>query len=223
MGDLMVLKNVMSELDSVFKSFEVYASARQLIIVESKNIVKACRESITAAHSANAAIPGNQDDMLKEAYEKAEKAGQILKNLQKNKAYGKFWRQNLNKYFITAEQEIVEAFSLLAIIKQDEITSRDITFRTQNPDSYLKTKTTVKVSDLAYVFGLLDCVGELKRVIMDSLNRTDSDFAKKVFVIMQELFQKLEPFTQFSNSFDHLKPKIDAARYAVNDAKKLLK
>ena len=97
------------------------------------------------------------------------------------------------------------------------------TFRTQNPDSYLKTKTTVKVSDLAYVFGLLDCVGELKRVIMDSLNRTDSDFAKKVFVIMQELFQKLEPFTQFSNSFDYLKPKIDAARYAVNDAKKLLK
>ena len=221
----MSLENVKSELDSVFKSFEVYASARQFIIVESKNIVKACRESITAAHSANAAIPGNQDDMLKVAHEKAEKAGQILKNLQKRMKndYGKFWRQNLNEYFITAEQEIVEAFSLLAIIKQDKIPLRDITFRTQDPDSYLKTKTTVKISDLAYVFGLLDCVGELKRVIIDSLNRTDSDFAKKIFVIMQELFKKLEPFMQFSNSFDYLKPKIDAARYAVNDATKSLK
>ena len=79
----MALKNVKSELDAIFKSTEVYASARQFIIVESKNIVKACRESITAAHSANAAIPGNQDDMLKEAHEKVEKAGQILKNLQK--------------------------------------------------------------------------------------------------------------------------------------------
>ena len=221
----MTLKNTKSEVDTIFKSTEVYASARQFIIVESKNIVKACRESITAAHSANAAIPGNQDDMIKKSHEKAEKAGQILKNLQKRMKndYGKFWRQNLNEYFINAEQEIVEAFSLLAIIKQEEIPSKDIPFRTQNPDSYIKMKTTVKVSDEAYVFGLLDCVGELKRVIMDSLNRTDSDFAKKVFIIMQELFQKLEPFTQFSNSFHYLKPKIDAARYAVNDAKKLLK
>ena len=40
---------------------------------------------------------------------------------------------------------------------------------------------------------------------------------------MQELFKKLEPFMQFSNSFDYLKPKIDAARYAVNDATKSLK
>jgi len=40
---------------------------------------------------------------------------------------------------------------------------------------------------------------------------------------MQELFKKLEQFTQFSNSFHHLKPKIDVARYAVNDAKKSLK
>ena len=60
-------------------------------------------------------------------------------------------------------------------------------------------------------------------MIIDSLNRTDSDFAKKIFVIMQELFKKLEPFMQFSNSFDYLKPKIDAARYAVNDATKSLK
>ena len=221
----MVLKNVMSELDSVFKSFEVYASARQLIIVESKNIVKACRESITAAHSANAAIPGNQDDMLKEAHEKAEKAGQILKNLQKRMKndYGKFWRQYLNEYIFDSEQEIVEAFSLLAILEQTRIPTKIIDFRIQNPGEYQKTRASLTVSGEAYVFGLLDCVGELKRVIMDSLNRIDSDFAKKVFVIMQELFQKLEPFTQFSNSFDYLKPKIDAARYAVNDAKKLLK
>jgi predicted translin family RNA/ssDNA-binding protein len=83
-------------------------------------------------------------------------------------------------------------------------------------------------------------VGELKRVIIDSMNRADSVFAKDVFKIMQEMFNKLEEFTQFSNSFSFsnrrnysdpesgskhqsdLKQKIDVARYAVNNARKLL-
>ena len=219
----MVRKYAIPELDATFTDLKVFASARQLIIVESKDIVKECRESITAAHSANAAIPGNQEDALKEAQEKAEKAGEILKRLQKQvkNMYGRFWSHDLNEFFLNAEQEVVEAFSTLAVIKQEEIPPRDIPFRFQDP--YLKTETTVKVSDLAYIFGLLDCVGELKRVIMDSLDRDDSDFAKNVFIDMQELFKKLEPLTQFSNSFRYLKPKIDAARYAVNDAKKLLR
>ena len=219
----MVRKYAIPELDAIFPDLDVFARSRQLIIVESKDIVKKCRESITSAHSANAAIPGNQEDALKEAQEKAEKAGEILKKLQKQvkNIYGRFWSHDLNEFFINAEQEVVEAFSTLAVIKQEEIPPRDIPFRFQDP--YLKTETTVKVSDLAYIFGLLDCVGELKRVIVDSLNRDDSDFAKNVFIDMQELFKKLEPLTQFSNSFHYLKPKIDAARYAVNDAKKLLR
>ena len=219
----MVRKYAIPELDATFTDLKVFATARQLILKESKDIVKECRESITVAHSANAAIPGNQEDALKEAQEKAEKAGEILKKLQKRMKsdYGRFWSQDLSEFFLNAEQEVVEAFSTLAVIKQEEISPRDIPFRFQDP--YLKTKTTVKVSDLAYIFGLLDCVGELKRVIMDSLNRDDSDFAKNVFIDMQELFKKLEPLTQFSNSFRYLKPKIDAARYAVNDAKKLVR
>ena len=219
----MVRKYAIPELDATFTDLKVFASARQLIIVESKDIVKECRESITSAHSANAAIPGNQEDALKEAQEKAEKAGEILKKLQKQvkNIYGRFWSHDLNEFFINAEQEVVEAFSTLAVIKQEEIPPRDIPFRFQDP--YLKTETTVKVSDLAYIFGLLDCVGELKRVIVDSLNRDDSDFAKNVFIDMQELFKKLEPLTQFSNSFYDLKHKIDVARYAVNDAKKLVR
>ena len=221
----MVRKYAIPELDAIFPHLDVFARSRQLIIVESKDIVKECRESITAAHSANAAIPGNQEDALKEAQEKAEKAGEILKRLQKQvkNMYGRFWSHDLNEFFLNAEQEVVEAFSTLAVIKQEEIPPKVITFRIQDPDSFPNVKTTVKVSDLAYIFGLLDCVGELKRVIVDSLNRDDSDFAKNVFIDMQELFKKLEPLTQFSNSFYDLKHKIDVARYAVNNAKKLVR
>ena len=64
----MVRKYAIPELDAIFTTLKVFASARQLIIVEAKDIVKACRESITAAHSANVAIPGNQDDMIKKSF-----------------------------------------------------------------------------------------------------------------------------------------------------------
>ena len=76
----------------------------------------------------------------------------------------------------------------------------------------MKTKSTVKVSDEGYIFGLLDCVGELKRVIIDLQNRNDMDSSKEIFALMQNLFKMLEPFTNYSNSFTDLKPKIDTVR-----------
>ena len=39
---------------------------------------------------------------------------------------------------------------------------------------------------------------------------------------MQEMFKKLEIFTQYSNSVEYLKPKIDSSRYSLTDVKKLL-
>ena len=225
----MVLKNVKSELGSSFKQIEKYASARQMIIVENKDIVKACRESITASRAANMALPGNQEEKLERAQEKAEKAGKILKRLQKRMKgdFGRFWRQELNTFLINSEQEVVEAFSFLAVIKQEEIPPLSIPFWTQNPDSYVKRKTTVKVSEIAYVMGLLDCIGELKRAIVDALSRTDREVAEKIFTIMQELFKELEPFTEFSNlregGYAGLKPKIDSAGYAIRDTKEMLK
>ena len=57
---------------------------------------------------------------------------------------------------------------------------------------------------------------------MDSLNRNDPDFAKEIYKLMQEMFKKLEIFTQYSNSVEYLKPKIDSSRYSLTDVKKLL-
>jgi len=107
-------------------------------------------------------------------------------------------------------------------MNQEQIPTRDISFRFQHPDSYKMVKTTIQVSERAYVFGLLDCIGELKRVILDSMNRNDIDFSRKVYEQMQDLFGKLEIFTEYSNSVSDLKPKIDAARHILNDTKKIL-
>ena len=221
----MTLKNVKSEIAAVFNAFKKYGSARQLAITEKNNIVKECRESIATVHSANVAENGNREDIIKDAQEKAEKAGQMLKILQARMKgdYGKSWSRSLYTFVAAAEQEIVEAFSVLAIMKRQEIPSMDIQFRAQDPDSYIKTKTTVRVSYEAYVLGLLDCVLELKRVVLDSLDRSDDGHASDVFKTMHELFNMLERFMQFSNSVDGLKVKIDKARYQVSETRKLLK
>ena len=219
-----MLENVNDELDRISKSLTTFENARQFTITESKDILNECRKSINASISASSELPGNQDKMCKESQERAEKGASLLKKLQKRLKddYGKSWKQDLRDYIENPEQEIVEAFSLLAILKQQKIPTREISFRMKDPDSYQMIKNTVKVSEGAYIFGLLDCVGELKRAVIDSLNRTDSAFANEVYKIMKEIFLKLETFTQYSNSVNDLKPKIDSARYLIADVRQLL-
>ena len=101
-----------NELDEVHKSLKTFSNARKFIIVENKEIVKACRESINAAHSANASLPGDQSDKLKKSQERAHKAANLLKKLHKRLKtdYGKSWRQDLNEFVFDSEQEVVESF-----------------------------------------------------------------------------------------------------------------
>ena len=52
----MNIEDTNNEIREVHKSLKVFSNARKFIIVENKEIVKACRESINAAHSANASL-----------------------------------------------------------------------------------------------------------------------------------------------------------------------
>ena len=221
----MALKNVKSEIKEISRSLETYGNAKQFVFAESPDVIKACRESMSAAHKVNSAIPENQDEMLKEAQEKVGKAAHKLKT-EHNKVktqYGKFWRRDLNRGFVAAEQEIVEAISLLAVITRKEIPSREISFRTRIPGSYDMKYDKIKVSDDAYVYGLLDCIQELGAVVLDSKRRNDFDFANKVYAIMEKLFNELEGLTEFSNSLKKIKPKLASAAGTLNNAKRLLK
>ena len=224
MGDLMVLKNVKSELEYITRSLKTYGKAKPFVVALDQEIIRDCASSIKAAHKINSAIPENQDEMLKEAALMVGKACQKLKTGQRKlkTQYGKFWRRDLNRLFVDSEQEIIEAISLLAIITRKEIPSREISFRTQIPGSYDMKSDKIKVSDDAYVYGLLDCIGELQAVISRSKRQNDLDFANKVFGIMGELFNEVETLTEFSNNLKKIKPKLAAAAVTLNNARKLL-
>ena len=96
---------------------------------------------ILCSHSIIAAHKGD----LRLAREKIKKAEAVLKVNQKKA------KNNFKKYLITPEQEFVEAHSFLAIVENKEIPS-------------LKS---LKVSEASYILGLLDCIGELKSLVLN--------------------------------------------------------
>ena len=188
----MTLKNVKKEIKDIADSLKNYDEAKRFVITADREIIRYCASSIKAAHKINSAIPENQDEMLKEAALMVGKACQKLKTGQRKlkTQSGKYRKRDLNRLFVDSEQEIIEAVSLFAVITRKQIPSREISFQTQIPGSYDMKYDKIKVSDDAYVYGLLDCIGELQAVMSRSKRQNDLDFANKVFGIMGELFNE---------------------------------
>ena len=231
----MVSKNFKIELDDVFKKFDVFAKAKQHLRHEEDKISNATTASINNSVSAGSASVEKRQELLSDAQENADKAADILLQLHRRlaKDYGRFWRKDIitHQLFAIPEQEIVEAFSLLAALNQEPIPTRTITFQMRVPDEYEKPEATLTVSGEAYVFGLLDCIGELSRIIQDSLKSNQTEFLKRIFKQMESLYTELERFKEFPNRRDpkiktkdytNLKSRIDTCGGQVRRCRKLL-
>ena len=117
--------------------------------------------------------------------------------------YRKKATSDLRRYLITPEQEYVEAVCLLAVVEGKEI------------PSFMK----LKVMEESYVLGLLDCVGELKRMILDKIRVGDIDNALMVFDIMENLYLYLYPFSMYDKVVKEVRRKIDVNRILVEDVR----
>ena len=113
---------------------------------------------------------------------------------------------NLNRYIITPEQELVEAISLLSIIEGKDIPSYK----------------TLKVSAESYILGLLDCIGELKRQVIDQIRIGNSKNAEKLFDIMESLYLMLYPFATFDKIVKESRRKLDVNRMLVEETRLVL-
>ena len=151
---------------------------------------------ILCSHSIIAAHKGD----LKLARQKIKKAESVLKVNQK-KAKNEF-----KKYLITPEQEFVEAHSFLAIVENKEIPS-------------LKS---LKVSEEAYILGLLDCIGELKRFVLDNIRNGQLKKADKIFNVMENLYQTLYPFAMYDKIVREARRKLDVNRVLVEETRAVI-
>jgi translin len=119
------------------------------------------------------------------------------------KKYRKKATSDLQRYLITPEQEYVEAACLIAVVEGKEIPS----------------DKKLKVMEQSYVLGLLDCVGELKRMIFDKIRTGDINNALKVFDIMENLYLQLYPFSMYDKVVKEARRKIDVDRILIEDVR----
>ncbi len=127
-------------------------------------------------------------------------AEQLLKKYKK-KATG-----DLRRYLITPEQEFVEATCLIAIVEQREIPS----------------DKKLAVMPESYVLGLLDCVGELKRQVLDKIRIGKIDDATRIFETMENLYLQLYTFSMYDKVVKEARRKIDVNRILVDDVRSII-
>jgi translin len=126
-----------------------------------------------------------------------KQAGILLKKYKKKATGG------LERYLITPEQEFVEAACLIAIVEKKEVPS----------------DKKLSVMPESYVLGLLDCVGELKRMVFDKIRIGEIDEATKIFDVMENLYLNLYTFSLYDKVVKEARRKIDVNRILVDDVR----
>ena len=134
------------------------------------------------------------------AKKKIKKAKEELTKL-KQKAGG-----DLNRYVLTPEQELVEAVSLLSIIEGKDIPSYK----------------SLKISGESYILCLLDCIGELKRQVIDTIRVGNLKKAESLFDVMENLYLMLYPFATYDKIVKESRRKLDVNRSLVEDTRTIL-
>ena len=160
-------------------------------------LIKNNREVIINCSQAIIAIHKND---LNSAKLKIKKAKMLLAKLKQKTTDG------LNRYLLTPEQELVEAIALLAIIEGKQI----------------PTYKSIKVSGESYILGLLDCIGELKRQIIDQIRIGNSKNAENLFEIMENLYLMLYPFATYDKIVKESRRKLDVNRILVEETRLVL-
>ncbi|MHA7647862.1 RNA-binding protein [Nitrosopumilus sp. S4] len=126
------------------------------------------------------------------------KQAETLLKKYKKKALG-----DLKRYLITPEQEFVEAACLMAIVEKKVIPS----------------DKKLSVMPESYVLGLLDCVGELKRMVFDKIRIGNIEEATRIFDIMENLYLNLYTFSLYDKVVKEARRKIDVNRILVDDVR----
>ena len=190
------LKQIMT-LNNVKSSLHGISKSLKATNASREFLIKNTRDVVIfCSHSIIAAHKGD----LRLAKQKIKKAEVVLKRNRKKA------KDNFQKYLITPEQEFVEAHSFLAVIENKEIPS-------------LKS---LKVSEESYILGLLDCIGELKRFVLDNIRNDQLKKAEMIFNVMENLYQALYPFAMYDKIVKETRRKLDVNRILVEETRAVI-
>jgi translin len=110
------------------------------------------------------------------------------------------------RYLVSPETEFVEASSVLSLSKNKPI----------------PPLASLGVSPEAYLLGLLDTVGELKRMVLGAVMKRKLAQAGRYFDVMEEIYSVCAPLAVYDHVANGARRKIDVARMLVEDTRGLM-
>jgi translin len=167
-------------------------------IEERRNaIIKGTRDATILCSKAIVSMHAHKKNESIEYIEKAKKLLQQFKELGKD---------DLQRYLYIAEQEFVEAFCLFSIIENSGIPSMK----------------SLEVSDISYVMGLLDCIGEIKRMIIDKIRAEGTSNINTLFELMDKIYGIIYPLAVYDNLMPGLRKKLDVSRLLIENVRAII-
>ena len=113
---------------------------------------------------------------------------------------------DLLRYLAMSEQELVECSLLMSIVKNEALPGLN----------------EMGVSSQAYLFGILDCIGEIKRMIYDMVRLNRYDEAEFLFRTMQEIYSDIYPFSIYDNIVTGIRKKLDVCKLLIENTRELI-
>jgi len=115
-------------------------------------------------------------------------------------------QEDLLRYLSMSEQELVESILLMSIVKNETLPGLD----------------EIGVSSQAYLFGILDCIGEIKRMVYDMVRLGRYEQAELLFGVMQEIYSNIYPFSIYDNIVNGIRKKLDICKILIENTRELI-
>jgi translin len=115
-------------------------------------------------------------------------------------------QEDLLRYLSMSEQELVESILLMSIVKNETLPGLD----------------EIGVSSQAYLFGILDCIGEIKRMVYDMVRLGKYEQAELLFGVMQEIYSNIYPFSIYDNIVSGIRKKLDICKILIENTRELI-
>jgi len=176
-------------LDFVRKSFEEKDAIREEAIRISRNIIRLSKEIISYIHR----------DMFKNAEDKISLIEEnVLELNKKARELGEIYYSGIVRDSL---MEYVEAILFYNIIVKNNVI-------------LLKN-----VPMTSYILGLADLTGELRRKILDLLDKGDLEKAEKLYGIIEEIYYNLSSFIFPEAIIPGFRKKLDVMKYSLERTK----
>jgi translin len=134
---------------------------------------------------------------IKEGEKKIEEARLLLNEFRP------YAKTDLQRYMTDAEQEFVEASMLKSICK----------------GSPLPLREDLNVSGPSYITGILDTIGEIKRLVYDRMRTSQTTDVIRLFSLMQELYNAVYVLGVYDNLIPGLRRKLDISKMITEDVR----